>query len=84
MPPLGSTKDTLDTPALCIDLDLLAHNIAQVAGTCRRHGVAWRPHAKGHKIPQIAQQQVLQGSVVLERDAIGKTGNGKLHGTLLG
>lgn len=62
-PPIGSTKDDLDTPALCLDLDVLEANIRAVAETCRRHGVAWRPHSKGHKVPAIAQAQIAAGAI---------------------
>ena len=62
-PPLGSTKEALDTPALCLDLDALESNIAAVMGACRTHGVAWRPHAKGHKSPDIAALQLAAGAL---------------------
>lgn len=62
-PPLGSTVDDLDTPALCLDLDLMEANIRAVAETCRRHGVAWRPHSKGHKVPAIARLQLAAGAI---------------------
>lgn len=61
--PLGSTKEALDTPALCLDLNLLEQNIESVAETCRKRGVAWRPHAKGHKVPQIAQLELSAGAI---------------------
>lgn len=63
IPPLGSTKDDLDTPALCLDLDLMEANIRAVAETCRRNGVAWRPHSKGHKSPAIAQLELQAGAL---------------------
>lgn len=64
MPPTaGCTKADLDSPVLCLDLDLLESNIQKVAETCRQHKVAWRPHAKGHKIPEIARQQVAAGAL---------------------
>ena len=62
MPTLGCTKDDLDTPALCLDLDLLESNIRTVAEQCRRKGVQWRPHAKGHKTPAVAQMEVAAGA----------------------
>lgn len=60
-PELGSTIDQIDTPALCIDLDLLQGNIRRMAEFCRQHGVAWRPHAKSHKSPDIARLQIEAG-----------------------
>jgi D-serine deaminase-like pyridoxal phosphate-dependent protein len=62
-PPLGSTKEALDTPALCLDLGIMEANIRAVAATCRQHGVAWRPHAKGHKVPAIARQELAAGAL---------------------
>ena len=38
-------------------------NIHAVAETCRTHGVAWRPHAKGHKIPSIAKLEIAAGAI---------------------
>jgi len=62
-PPLGSTKDAIDTPALCLDLDALESNIESIMASCRAHGVAWRPHAKGHKAPAIARLQLAAGAL---------------------
>ena len=47
-PTLGCTKDELDTPALCLDLDQMEANIKSVAGTCASRNVGWRPHTKFH------------------------------------
>lgn len=62
MPTLGCSKDDLDTPALCLDLDLLESNIRTVAEQCRKQGVQWRPHAKGHKTPAVAKLEVAAGA----------------------
>ncbi|HEX7449390.1 MAG TPA: DSD1 family PLP-dependent enzyme [Pirellulales bacterium] len=61
--PLGIAKSELDTPALCLDLDVMEANIAAVAETCRHHGVAWRPHAKGHKVAAIARAELSAGAL---------------------
>src|SRR6188508_2628807 len=63
--PIGTPKHELDTPALLIDLDALDANIAQAAALCRRHGVAWRPHAKCHKSPDIARRLIEAGAIGL-------------------
>ncbi|MBI2823194.1 MAG: DSD1 family PLP-dependent enzyme [Planctomycetia bacterium] len=60
---LGCTKDALDTPVLCVDLAVMESNIESVAEACRSHGVAWRPHAKGHKVPAIAKCQLAAGAI---------------------
>ena len=62
-PLLGCTKDDLDTPALCLDLDILSANIQKISALCRSRGVAWRPHAKGHKVPAICHQQLQAGAL---------------------
>ncbi|MCY4264449.1 MAG: DSD1 family PLP-dependent enzyme [Gammaproteobacteria bacterium] len=53
----------LDTPALCVDLDILEANINTMQSTTRRNGIASRPHAKTHKCPIIARLQLDTGSV---------------------
>jgi D-serine deaminase-like pyridoxal phosphate-dependent protein len=53
----------LDTPALCVDLDAMARNIAVMAEFCRHRQVALRPHAKTHKSVAIARSQVEAGAV---------------------
>ena len=57
------SKWELDTPALCVDLDSLEGNIAQMQNTTSLNGIASRPHAKTHKTPVIAQMQMNTGSV---------------------
>ncbi|SVB16667.1 uncharacterized protein METZ01_LOCUS169521, partial [marine metagenome] len=57
------SKWELDTPALCVDLNLLESNIATMQSTMMRNGIACRPHAKTHKTPIIAQMQMDSGSV---------------------
>src|SRR5256714_3419007 len=56
-------KTALDTPALLVDLDALDANIARMADCFHRHGVNWRPHTKGIKIPQIAQRLIDAGAI---------------------
>src|ERR1700682_6841293 len=59
----GQPKSVLDTPALVVDLDAMEANIARIVATCRAHGVAWRPHSKAHKTPEIAQMQIIAGAI---------------------
>ena len=56
-------KTALDTPALIVDLDALDANIARMAACFRRHGVNWRPHTKGIKVPQIARRLIDAGAI---------------------
>jgi D-serine deaminase-like pyridoxal phosphate-dependent protein len=60
---IESTKDALDTPALCLDLAAMDANIRAIVDSCRAHNVAWRPHAKGHKVPAIAQREIAAGAI---------------------
>jgi D-serine deaminase-like pyridoxal phosphate-dependent protein len=71
-PPLGTHKDALDTPALCIDLDAFDANVAEVIALCRKHGVAWRPHAKCHKSPDIARRLIEAGAIGLTCAKLGE------------
>ncbi len=59
----GTHIDEIDTPALIIDLDTMEANITAMADLARRHGVALRAHAKGHKVPDLAWRQVRAGAV---------------------
>lgn len=64
---IGQPKETIDTPALLVDLDILEGNIARMARTIvHEAGVQWRPHIKGIKTPAIAH-------LLLEAGAIGLT-----------
>jgi D-serine deaminase-like pyridoxal phosphate-dependent protein len=55
--------DTIDTPALVVDLDILEANLDAMAATVRAAGLRLRPHAKSHKCPAIAAMQVARGAV---------------------
>ena len=59
---IGIDKDELDTPALLVDLDRFEANIAHLAGVCAENGVAWRPHSKAHKCPEIAHMLLAAGA----------------------
>lgn len=60
---LGRPKSELDTPAYCVDLDLLADNIRSMAVDVAARGKQWRPHVKCHKLPVIAHQQIRAGAI---------------------
>jgi len=53
---------TTDTPALLIDLDIVARNLAWMQEKADKFGVALRPHIKTHKIPELADLQVRSGA----------------------
>ena len=60
---IGGSVDTIDTPALVIDLDAMQHNLAVMAAFAREHKLRLRPHAKMHKCAAIAKLQIAAGAV---------------------
>lgn len=64
--------DTLDTPALVVDLDRLEANIARWAAAARDAGVKLRPHAKTHKCVEIARLQMAAGAAGLTLAKVGE------------
>ena len=59
----GDSVDSIETPALVIDLDAMERNLAAMAAFARAHGVRLRPHAKMHKCAAIARLQIAAGAV---------------------
>jgi D-serine deaminase-like pyridoxal phosphate-dependent protein len=59
---VGLPITEVDTPALYVDLDALEHNIATMARVCADHGVAWRPHVKASKSPDLARRLIAGGA----------------------
>jgi len=60
---IGQPLESLDTPFLWVDLDQLEANIAALAAFFRAAGVAWRPHTKGIKTPEIAHMALAAGAI---------------------
>ena len=60
---VGMSVDEVDTPALIIDLDAFERNLDRMAAAARDLGVGLRAHAKTHKSPIIAAQQIARGAV---------------------
>jgi D-serine deaminase-like pyridoxal phosphate-dependent protein len=55
--------EDLETPCVLIDLDRMKHNIVRMQALCDDLGLAFRPHVKTHKIPEIAKMQMDAGAV---------------------
>jgi D-serine deaminase-like pyridoxal phosphate-dependent protein len=55
----------IETPAVLIDMDVLERNIAAMAECARTNGVRLRPHAKTHKVLEIARRQIAAGATGL-------------------
>ncbi|MBW8883376.1 MAG: DSD1 family PLP-dependent enzyme [Planctomycetia bacterium] len=62
LPSGGLTKATIPTPALVVDLDAFESNLQKMADHCRQAKCGFRPHAKTHKCPAIAQRQMTAGA----------------------
>jgi 3-hydroxy-D-aspartate aldolase len=59
----GMREDEVDTPALLIDLDAFEANLDDMAARLAGSSVRLRAHAKTHKSPVIAHQQIARGAV---------------------
>ena len=55
--------DTLDTPCVLIDLDIVDRNIAKTQRLFDALGIGFRPHIKTHKLPFLAQLQLQAGAI---------------------
>ena len=63
LPSPGTPQSDLDTPSLCIDLDVMEANISRMASFMTERGKQWRPHEKCHKTPEIAHRQRAAGAI---------------------
>lgn len=59
----GTPKLEIDTPALCIDLEVMQQNLESMAQFIAGHNMDWRPHEKCHKTPAIAHRQRAAGAI---------------------
>ena len=55
--------EELDTPVLLVDAAAFERNIARMSARVAETGIAYRPHAKAHKSPNVAQLQIDAGAV---------------------
>ncbi|CAD0215706.1 D-threonine aldolase [Rhizobium rhizogenes] len=62
-PEEGTPLDAISTPMPVIDEDRLTANILRAQSYLDRHGKAFRPHIKTHKIPAVARQQLQAGAI---------------------
>lgn len=60
---MGRRLAEIDTPALLLDLDRFERNARRVHDYLAARGVAWRPHSKAHKSPEIARRQLEMGAI---------------------
>ncbi|WP_282940272.1 alanine racemase [Paenibacillus sp. RC67] len=59
----GASSFVPETPCIIIHDEIMKHNIQTMAHTASRHQVNLRPHAKTHKMPHVAHQQIEAGAV---------------------
>lgn len=69
---MGTIPMEIDTPDIMVDLDVLERNIERMAAALRAKGLALRPHAKTHKLPEVAARQLAAGAVGLTVATIGE------------
>jgi len=55
--------EAVDTPALLLDLDVVARNIARFQGVADRIGLKVRPYVKTHKLAEVARMQLVSGAI---------------------
>jgi D-serine deaminase-like pyridoxal phosphate-dependent protein len=58
----GNTGCVLETPCLVINSSIADANIAAMSEVAKRNGVQLRPHAKTHKLPEMAARQIAAGA----------------------
>ncbi|WP_185984095.1 alanine racemase [Aureimonas mangrovi] len=59
----ASALETVETPAVLVDLTIVKANIARFQAHADAQGLKGRPHIKTHKLPQIARLQIEAGAV---------------------
>lgn len=61
----NSFHNTVDTPALLLDLGRVKRNIVKLHGAIALTGAKLRSHGKAHKCPELAKLQIAAGAVGL-------------------
>ena len=60
---VGQSVQSIDTPALVIDLDAMERNLARMQSYANAQGIRLRPHAKMHKSAALSKLQMQAGAV---------------------
>ncbi len=61
-PLIGQSVESLDTPALVVDLDILQANLRRMADFFAARDCQIRPHFKSHKCVELARRQLATGN----------------------
>jgi D-serine deaminase-like pyridoxal phosphate-dependent protein len=72
--------EEIDTPDVLIDRDVLERNVERMAAAVRERGLRLRPHAKTHKVPEIAALQLAAGAAGLTVATLGEAEVFAAHG----
>jgi D-serine deaminase-like pyridoxal phosphate-dependent protein len=64
--------ESLETPAVTVDLDIMHDNVRRVQAHLSKHGIANRPHIKTHKIPELGKLQMRGGAVGITCQKLGE------------
>ncbi|WP_162342496.1 DSD1 family PLP-dependent enzyme [Cyclobacterium salsum] len=60
---IGLSKWELETPSLCLELEVMESNLKKVHQKLQGSGIGVRPHIKTHKTPALARMQMEAGAV---------------------
>ncbi|MEZ5401798.1 MAG: alanine racemase [Bryobacteraceae bacterium] len=60
---IGLPVEELETPALCLDIEVYGRNVGRIRDFLAPHGLGWRPHMKGQKAPELAREALAQGAI---------------------
>ncbi|KAF2500491.1 hypothetical protein BU16DRAFT_547307 [Lophium mytilinum] len=61
-PKVGDRLESLDTPSMVVDLDIMEENIRKLMNLLKPHGVNIRPHLKTTKSPILAKKLIAAGA----------------------
>lgn len=64
--------ESLDTPAVTVDLGIMEDNIRRIQAQLSKYGLANRPHIKTHKIPALGKLQMQAGAVGITCQKLGE------------
>lgn len=77
---MGNIPSGINTPEILVDVEKLERNIARVAQRVSSQGLKLRPHAKTHKMLEVADRQLTAGAAGLTVATVGEALNFALHG----
>jgi 3-hydroxy-D-aspartate aldolase len=76
---IGAPVESVDTPALLVDLEVFENNLARLASHVEGTSVRLRPHSKTHKCPAVALRQMARGAVGICCQKVGEA-EAMVHG----